>query len=209
MSKSTSLRASRTLLAPGGSVKGRVSAGSGPGRGLGRGAGPQPEPGPGRGGSVMLRQGVIEQHFLSSHCAVCDEQTLPSHPLCPRCVGNPRHVVAVLMARTARLERQHAHMVRMCLHCGGGGGGEKSGVPGGGRVAMGSSEQISRRYGQVSTGETGQDSLAAVASGLCAGAGNVVCESLDCGVYFERRKLVSELDIMSGLTQDSCDMSDW
>ena len=37
------------------------------------------------GGSAVLRQGVIEQHFLSSHCAVCDEQTLPSRPLCPRC----------------------------------------------------------------------------------------------------------------------------
>jgi len=30
--------------------------------------------------------------------------------------------VARIQARTAMLEAQHRHMVRICLHCGGGGG---------------------------------------------------------------------------------------
>ena len=45
---------------------------------------------------------------------------------------------------------------------------------------------------------------AAVAAGACAGAGGVVCDSLDCGVYFERRKLAHELSTLAALTQASC-----
>ena len=173
---------------------------------------------PSRSRGMTLRQGVIEQHFLSSHCAVCDEQTLLSRPLCPRCTADPRASAAVLMARMARLERQHAHMVRMCLHCGGGGGGH-SGADGGGRAATITSTVTEAAAGRVmpsggevngSTGIVGcRDTLAAVASGFCAGAGNIVCESLDCGVYFERRKLAHELGTLSALTQSSCDGLGW
>ena len=172
------------------------------------------------GGNGGMRQGVIEQHFLSSHCAVCDEQTLQSRPLCPRCMSDPGASLAVLLARTARLERQHTHMVRMCLHCGGGGGGNSGGTRG---------RDVDRETGQMQREDeaVGPDpsrshpsaawgdrqpsfSSAATASGLCAGAGGVVCDSLDCGVYFERRKLAQELVTMSALTQASCHvLGDW
>lgn len=32
-----------------------------------------------------------------------------------------------------------------------------------------------------------------------AAAGGVVCDSLDCGVFFERRKLAHELNTLGGL----------
>ena len=172
-----------------------------------------------------MRQGVIEQHFLSSHCAVCDEQTLQSRPLCPRCMADPGASLAVLLARTARLERQHTHMVRMCLHCGGGGGGDSGNARGRDADRDSSLMQMedaaagpepsrchpSAAWGDRRTGfsESGFSSAAA-ASGLCAGAGGVVCDSLDCGVYFERRKLTQELVTMSALTQASCTiLGDW
>ena len=75
-----------------------------------------------------------------------------------------RSAIVVISARAARLERQYTHMVRLCLHCGGGGG----------------------TAGHVTGGSSG----APPAPGF-SGAG-VVCDSLDCGVYFERRKLAHE-----------------
>ena len=43
-----------------------------------------------RGASGLPGQGVIEQHFLSSHCALCDDQTLQSQTLCRRCLSDPQ-----------------------------------------------------------------------------------------------------------------------
>ena len=82
------------------------------------------------------------------------------------------------------------------------------------RASDGSGGAGARRVGPAATGslEGGSgraDSLAAMASSFCSGAGNVVCDSLDCGVYFERRKLAHELDTMSGLAHDSCDILGW
>jgi DNA polymerase zeta len=87
---------------------------------------------------------------------VCDALTRVDQPLCEKCLGEPQMAVGVLGCRAARLERQYQQLVRLCLHCGGGGGGE----------------------------------------GL---SGGVVCESLDCGVYYERKKAWRELGAMSAL----------
>ncbi len=114
----------------------------------------------------------MEHYYLSRHCAVCDELTLPSQPLCERCVAAPQLSAAALLARVARLERQHTHVVRMCLHCGGGG-----------EVCTANMEGI------------GGEKVVA--------DGGVVCESLDCGVFFERRKLSHELRAMSAMADES------
>ncbi|KAL6779569.1 POLZ1 [Auxenochlorella protothecoides x Auxenochlorella symbiontica] len=64
---------------------------------------------------------TIDRYYLSRHCAVCDELTAASRPLCPRCTGEPQLTAAVLAARLNRLERQNSHLLRLCAHCGGGG----------------------------------------------------------------------------------------
>ena len=53
---------------------------------------------------------------------VCDGLTSAAEPLCDKCRAAPQLAAGVLIARTGRLERQHAALVRICLHCGGGGG---------------------------------------------------------------------------------------
>lgn len=62
----------------------------------------------------------------------------------------------MLQARLARLQRSHAHLVRLCLTCGGGGGRNVD-------------------------------------------HGGVVCDSLDCGLYFERRKAAHEAAALATL----------
>ncbi len=59
---------------------------------------------------------------MSRHCSVCDGLTYAAKPLCDGCTANPQLAAAVLYARLGRLERQHAQLVRICLHCGAGGG---------------------------------------------------------------------------------------
>ena len=98
---------------------------------------------------------TIDLYYLSKHCAVCDELTTASKPLCDRCAHNSQLPVAILAARAGRIERQYAQLVRVCGHCSGNGG-----------------HQVN---------------------------GEVPCESLDCGVYFERRKLAYEKDVISSL----------
>ena len=61
----------------------------------------------------------------------------------------PQGAAMVLSARAARLAGAQALLVRVCLHCGGGGGRKAS-------------------------------------------EGGIVCDSLDCGVFFERRKAIDE-----------------
>ena len=53
---------------------------------------------------------------------MCDELTLATKPLCERCAAQPQLAAAVLAARWNRLERQYVQLVRLCAHCGGGGG---------------------------------------------------------------------------------------
>jgi hypothetical protein len=64
---------------------------------------------------------LLRSYFLSRHCAVCDSLTHATKPLCERCMEQPQLAAAVLSARWSRLERQYAQLVRLCLHCGGGG----------------------------------------------------------------------------------------
>jgi DNA polymerase zeta len=95
---------------------------------------------------------TIDRFYLSRHCAVCDELTHASKPLCERCLTEPQLAAAVLSSRCNRLGRQYTHLVKVCGACGGGGG-------------------------MVNVEE-----------------GGIVCDSLDCGVYFERRKVWKELE---------------
>ena len=63
-----------------------------------------------------------------------------------------------MQARVARLQGQQAELVKVCSHCGGGGGGV------------------------VEIEDSG-----------------ILCQSLDCGVYFERVKTRNELRNMNAL----------
>jgi DNA polymerase zeta len=93
---------------------------------------------------------TIDRFYLSRHCAVCDGLTRAQQPLCDACKEQPDVSAAVLAARVTRLERQHQHLVRLCLHCGGGGGS------------------------------------------CLARQGGVVCDSVACGVWYERSKVANE-----------------
>lgn len=93
---------------------------------------------------------TIDTFYLSRHCAVCDDLTRATRPLCDRCLLEPQLAAAVLSARWNRLERQYGRLVTVCCGCGAGGGAN-------------------------------------------AGEGGIVCDSLDCGIYFERRKVWYEL----------------
>lgn len=99
---------------------------------------------------------TIERFYLSRHCAVCDELTHASKPLCEKCLEDPQIAAAVLAARCNRLGRQYSHLVRVCGACGGGGGANIE-------------------------------------------EGGIVCDSLDCGVFFERRKVWQELTAATAL----------
>ncbi|BDA47990.1 probable DNA polymerase zeta catalytic subunit [Coccomyxa sp. Obi] len=93
--------------------------------------------------------GTIDAYYLSRHCAVCDGLTHAQRPICEECRMEPQGAAMVLSARAARLAGAQALLVRVCLHCGGGGGRKAS-------------------------------------------EGGIVCDSLDCGVFFERRKATDE-----------------
>ena len=83
---------------------------------------------------------------------VCDLLTHAAQPLCEACRANPQLAAAVLASRASRLDRHNTTLVRLCLHCGGG-GARVSPPPG----------------------------------------GSIACDSLDCAVFFERRKTAHEL----------------
>jgi hypothetical protein len=106
------------------------------------------------------------------------------------------------MRQVARLERQYAHMVRLCLHCGGGGGRV---VP---LSAGHSTSPGPHLLAALAGGPAGRRAAGVAARPACevncynAGCGGVVCDSLDCGVYYERRKLLGELAVLARLLQD-------
>ena len=50
---------------------------------------------------------------------VCDGVTHTAQPLCTQCQLDPQLAAAVL---TARCGRHNVQLVRICLHCNGGGG---------------------------------------------------------------------------------------
>jgi DNA polymerase zeta len=117
-------------------------------------------------GSHMSKNSVLEDFFSSKHCCVCDEphastlsRTNRTSPLCPKCLAKPSSSYALMQQRAAMIERQHRHMVRICLHCGGGGGGVIE-------------------------------------------EGAVVCNSIDCEVFFERAKLSHEARVSRALIDE-------
>ncbi len=111
-------------------------------------------------GTIILQAGsLIRRAILRTLLymqQVCDGLTHAQRPLCNACLANPQFAAGVLTARESRMERQSIHLVRTCLHCGGGGGRD-------------------------------------------VGQGGIACDSLDCGVYFERRKVAAELAVTRGL----------
>lgn len=94
---------------------------------------------------------------------MCDGLTHAQRPLCEACRADPQAAGAVLAARAARLEAAHALLVRVCLHCGGGGG--------------------------------------RLQAGDC-----VTCDSLDCSVFFERKKAVGEAAAAEALYQAAMEL---
>ena len=111
----------------------------------------------------------------------------------------------LLLAKTASLERKHRRLVRVCLHCGGGGGevlgrgggGDDQRVSGPGALGLGS-------ITGVVPGGGGGGVCAGVPGGAypgCGGGGGVVCTALDCDRFYARRKCAHELTVMAALTQ--------
>lgn len=98
---------------------------------------------------------------------VCDLLTHAAQPLCEACRGNPQLAAAVLSSRASRLDRHNATLVRLCLHCGG--GGAKLTPPPG---------------------------------------DSIVCDSLDCAVFFERRKTAHELTASLALSNAGLSLLD-
>jgi DNA polymerase zeta len=116
--------------------------------------------------AVAARGAGIDAYFSSRHCIACDSLTKPNAPLCDRCRHDrPQAAAATLQARVAVLRRRHAALVRLCLHCGGGGG-----------------------------------------DAAACGPGGVVCDSLDCGVFYERRKALMESTTLALLTGRALEM---
>jgi DNA polymerase zeta len=116
---------------------------------------------------------TIDSYYLSQHCAACDALTRAGEPLCGACRSTPAAAGALLLARAARAERQNQHLVRLCLHCGGGGGAGGGGAAPPGPAAFAGAEEV--------------------------GDGGVACDSLDCGVFFERRKARREAAALAAL----------
>jgi DNA polymerase zeta len=134
----------------------------------GEAGGRQQQQGGGGGGAPpapALLGGSIDAYYPSRHCVACDDLTRPNAPLCDRCRSSPQAAAATLEARVALLRRRHAALVRLCLHCGGGGGDAR----------------------------------------VC-GPGGVVCDSLDCGVFFERRKALQESTTLALVTRRAMDL---
>jgi DNA polymerase zeta len=94
---------------------------------------------------------------------VCDSLTESQQPLCKACRRDAQGAAVILAARASRLAASHALLVRVCLHCGGGGG----------RVPA---------------------------------QGGVVCDSLDCGVFFERRKAAAVAAAAGALCDAALDL---
>jgi DNA polymerase zeta len=98
---------------------------------------------------------------------VCGELTPSTVVVCEGCAATPAMAVAVLAWRAAHLEQSAQRLAAVCVNCGGGGGGVGCGGGGSGNGGGG---------------------------GLGVGGGGVECASLDCPVYFERRKVDLEVD---------------
>ena len=129
---------------------------------------------------------TIDSFYLSQHCAACDALTRAGEPLCARCRSAPQASAALLLARAARLEARNADLVRLCLHCGGGGGTGARGMS----VGTGGG-------GAGGAGGAGGSSVAALLAEI--GDGGIACDSLDCGVFFERRKVRQEAAVTAAL----------
>ena len=129
----------------------------------------------------------IDQFFLSARCALCGELTEAPRVVCEACAANPGAAAATLAWRAAALERDSAKLARVCLGCGGGGGAVEDagfafrGCGGGG--------------GGGGSGDPGLDFFARTSPSLdvSSRAGAVECVSLDCDVFFARRKAETEL----------------
>eukprot|EP00798_Chlamydomonas_sp_ICE-L_P022552 gene22552-29677_t len=151
--------------------------------------------GPAAGPSFFSRKrGVIDQYYMSRHCAVCDDLTRASQPLCAACLEDPQKAMAVMLSRASRLERQYMHMLRICRHCGGGGGLPRSGTaqPCGAGSAPGAPGERRSEASNARVVAGGTVSIRSRDDG-------VVCDSLDCGIFFERRKLAHESTTLSSL----------
>ncbi len=177
----------------------------------------------------LLGSSTIDQFYLSRHCAVCDALTRPNRSVCDACFAEPQATLAVLQARVSRLERQHRHITRICLHCssggaclpppapGGGGGGavqaNSNALPPLAAAAAAAAAVQQQQHPHVRGGpqlpQQQQPGVSAAqgVNGFLASAlhadGGVVCDSLDCGAYFERRKLAHELSSLSALLRAS------
>lgn len=126
---------------------------------------------------------TIDSFYLSRHCAVCGELTTSTRVVCEGCAAAPPMAAVVLAWRAARLEQSAQRLAAVCVNCGGGGGGV--GCGGG---------QAGGRGGGHGGGSGGGGGGGGDVGGMGVGGGSVECVSLDCPVYFERRKVDLEVD---------------
>ncbi|ERN16936.1 hypothetical protein AMTR_s00057p00185570 [Amborella trichopoda] len=69
----------------------------------------------------------IDFYYASRHCALCGEVVQALADLCDKCSKKGAVVVAAMVGRTSKLEREIHHLSAICRHCGGGDWVVKSG----------------------------------------------------------------------------------
>lgn len=123
---------------------------------------------------------TIDNIFHSAHCAVCFGLTSVGRIVCLSCGADAAYAAATLAWRAVALETQKQKLHKVCLGCGGGGGGDASlsvGFSGCGTALGTSGCDASTPTRQA------QRSIPAIE-----------CVSLDCSVFFTRRKTETELE---------------
>ena len=120
---------------------------------------------------------TMERFFASRHCAMCGDLTTSKRIVCETCSADAPTTAATLTYRATSLEIKNQKLHKICLGCGGGGGG-------------GTSSDV------LWTGCASNRNLISD-NGHRRNSNHhippIECVSLDCSVYYSRRKTESEL----------------
>ena len=119
----------------------------------------------------------MERFFASRHCAMCGDLTTSKRIVCETCSADAPTTAATLTYRATSLEIKNQKLHKICMGCGGGGGG-------------GTSSDV------LWTGCASNRNLISD-NGHRRNSNHhippIECVSLDCSVYYSRRKTESEL----------------
>ena len=126
---------------------------------------------------------TIDAHFNSRKCAACGELTRPNKVACSACASTPSAAAAtatVFGRRAAALESAAHRISAVCVSCQGCGGATGCPLP------------RTRPRNTDADDRTTPDGGVLINAGRRGVWGSVECESLDCPVYFERRRVEQE-----------------